>query len=336
MDDNIKVIGMLRDLLINNNECSKNYYCLVFLCEKTLEVNVKGEGFQGKDRHSMKAYFDEQKGKPYKEASNINNFITEKQLVDYCARIVSQHAQKFQDLGFIPIIQATQTGGGQGNEKFFWLELKAIDDANFADFSSENNETNISEVNYRRVPAKDIKLAFYMKPFFKDGEMKNRSIKGLSFLLGWMLLSIGFIAVLIALAFSVTAFGNKYITFQILSFVMLGGCIFITIKYMSRPIMRLAFDRVIKAPELILSFKEYDAEIEMHRDFKEQRTRLTRFIATCPICTGEITLQKGEKHHLQPLVGKCSESPFIHVYSFDRALMTGKLLSDHVILKNNQ
>lgn len=336
MDDNIKVITLLRDILLENNECSKKYYCLIFLCEKTLEVNMRGEGFEGKDRHAMKAYFDNEKGNTYKEISNINNFITEKKLVDYCSEIIVQNQNKFEELGFFPIVKSTETKGGKGNEKLFWLEVKAMDNEIFADFNPDNAENDISMVTYQRVPAKEIKLAFYMKPFFKDGEMKNRSIKGLSFLLGWMLLSIGFIAVLIVLAFAVTALGNEYITFQILSFIMLAGCTFITIKYMSRPIMRLAFDRVIKAPELTLSFKEYDAEIEMHRDFKEQRTRFTRFTATCPICTGEITLQKGEKHHLQPLVGKCSESPFIHVYSFDRALMTGKLLSEHVILKNNQ
>lgn len=301
-----------------------------------LEVNMKGEGFEGKDRHAMKAYFDDAKGNIYKEISNINNFMKEKWLVDYCSRIIAQNQQKFKELGFFPIVKNTGTAGGKGNEKLFWLEIKEIEDEVFADFNLDNAENDISKVTYQRLPAKDIKLAFYMKPFFKNGEMRNRSIKGLSFLLGWMLLSIGLVAFLVFLAFATTAFGNQYITFQILSFIILAGCAFITIKYMSQPIMRLAFDRVIKAPESILSFKEYDAEIEMHRDFKEQRTRFTRFTATCPICTGEITLQKGEKHHLQPLVGKCSESPFIHVYSFDRALMTGRLLSEHVILKNNQ
>lgn len=336
MGDNIKVISLLRDLLIENNECSKNYYCLLFLCEKTLEVNLKGEGFEGKDRHAMKAYFDDEKGNTYKEISNINNFITEKRLVDYCSGVIVQNRQKFEKLGFFPIVKSTETKGGKGNEKLFWLEVKAIDDEVFSSFNVEHTVIDISEVAYRRVPAKDIKLAFYMKPFFKNGEMKNRSLKGGIFIFGSILLSFGLIALLVILSYAITFLGNKNITFQLFNFGIAGVSIFLLIKYFYLPISNLPYDRVIKAPELMLAFKEFDAEIEMHRDFKEQRTRFTRFTATCPICTGEITLQKSEKHHKQPLVGRCSESPFIHVYSFDRALMTGKLLSEHVIIKNNQ
>ena len=55
--------------------------------------------------------------------------------------------------------------------------------------------------------------------------------------------------------------------------------------------------------------------------------KVTEFTATCPICSGVIELANGKPDQKQPLVGRCREAPHAHVYSFDRVLMSGKLLS---------
>lgn len=60
---------------------------------------------------------------------------------------------------------------------------------------------------------------------------------------------------------------------------------------------------------------------------RNQLTRITRFKGICPICSAEVVLRIGQPDHNLPLVGRCVESPFAHVYSFDRVLMCGKLLS---------
>ena len=70
------------------------------------------------------------------------------------------------------------------------------------------------------------------------------------------------------------------------------------------------------------------ADFEMYRDReRNQLTRVTRFRGICPICSAEVVLRTGQTDHNLPLVGRCVESPFAHVYSFDRVLMIGKLLS---------
>lgn len=66
----------------------------------------------------------------------------------------------------------------------------------------------------------------------------------------------------------------------------------------------------------------------MYRDqYKNQITRFTRFVGTCPICTADVVLRKGKPDFSVPLVGRCVESPFAHVYSFDRVTMKGRKIS---------
>ena len=74
----------------------------------------------------------------------------------------------------------------------------------------------------------------------------------------------------------------------------------------------------------------------MYRDNERNKiTRFTKFIATCPICTADIVLREGQPDQKAHLVGRCVESPFAHVYSFDRVTMRGKYLNNFIIFKKN-
>ena len=99
-------------------------------------------------------------------------------------------------------------------------------------------------------------------------------------------------------------------------------------KYWAKPIWNLPEYRVIKAPITFISIHEDHADIEMYRDReRNQLTRVTRFKGICPICSSDVVLREGKPDHNLPLVGRCVESPFAHVYSFDRVLMKGCLLT---------
>lgn len=51
---------------------------------------------------------------------------------------------------------------------------------------------------------------------------------------------------------------------------------------------------------------------------------LRRYVAPCPICrTATVRLSKGEPDFKRRIVGRCSESPREHVYSFDRVTLEG-------------
>ena len=77
-----------------------------------------------------------------------------------------------------------------------------------------------------------------------------------------------------------------------------------------------------------IALHEDHADIEMYRDKdRNQLTRITRFKGVCPVCSADVVLREGRPDQKVPLVGRCVESPFAHVYSFDRVIMKGKKLS---------
>ena len=90
------------------------------------------------------------------------------------------------------------------------------------------------------------------------------------------------------------------------------------------PIWLLPEHRVIKAPSTFLAFNELEAEIEIYRD--QDKNQITRFTSTCPTCAADVVLRSGQPDQKAPLVGRCVESPFTHVYSFDRVTLKGRRL----------
>jgi len=44
---------------------------------------------------------------------------------------------------------------------------------------------------------------------------------------------------------------------------------------------------------------------------------MLRYTARCPICDGEVTIEKGRRQHRGRLVGECGRNPVEHVFSFD-------------------
>ena len=121
--------------------------------------------------------------------------------------------------------------------------------------------------------------------------------------------------------------GQKFTTLDLLLIVCLIVFSYLSFKYWYIPLWKLPEHRVIKAPMTFISLNEDHADIEMYRDReRNQLTRVTRFRGICPICSAEVVLRNGQPDQNFPLVGRCVESPFAHVYSFDRVLMIGKLL----------
>lgn len=329
MIENYKVIEILLELLSENKQTAKCYYCLYLVCEQTLTQYQKGAEYEGAERYQMKRVYDDSKGNKCDDSKADNKWLKEADFKTYCQKLVEQHIERFREIGLIPVINATEDAVGKGNKKLFWLETQAI--SHEENQIEDDSTIDISKINYDRAPSEQIKLAFYIKPFFKNRELKNRSFQSLGFFITWMVLAFVTLIILFIMAYSTVLVGNQYITFQILNLLFLGLLAFLSIKYVFIPFLKLPEYRVIKAPLLMLGWNEYHSEIEMHRNFKEQITRFTRFTADCPICSGEIALSNGEKDYNLALVGRCSESPLLHVYSFDRALLKGKLLSDHIV-----
>ncbi|PCN59640.1 hypothetical protein [Acinetobacter sp. YT-02] len=329
-DNKLQVLKKLQNELSDFLQTGKAYECLKVMCADSIDALQNG--------HDEKVTFTRWKLKARYEGSTqaadeidpkeLQKWIDDKKLNIVLTNIIQAEHQPFQELGYFPVVKTNETKGGKGNEKLYWLDIEKkrfeiVDQQ--ADAPDEFS--HIEFVEYHRSEPSAIKISWFYRFFFKNGEMKNRSLRGL-FLISVIFSSVIFwLLYLIVVALVLVREGQSFTSFNLL---ILFGVVFFTWllwKYEFIPIWNLPEHRVIKAPMIFLSLNELDAEIEMYRDKeRNQITRFTRFTATCPICTADIVLRDGKPDQNAPLVGRCAESPFAHVYSFDRVTMKGKYL----------
>jgi hypothetical protein len=93
-------------------------------------------------------------------------------------------------------------------------------------------------------------------------------------------------------------------------------------------------NRIISAPILLLPNNVDNAQIEYVATEKLSPTtgrpirkfRVVIYSSTCPICKSRIEVENGGREFHNRLIGRCTEVPLEHVYSFDRFLCKGKAL----------
>lgn len=214
-------------------------------------------------------------------------------------------------LGYTP-------GGGRGVVSLYWLELEPQNDAEKT-LEIEPSSTII----YRRSAKGAIKTALAARLFLKGGEMRNLSVRGLSFLSSILLGSTLWMALLAIVLFALSQRDGPITMGSLITLgLTLAGFVFIWRDFYT-PWFRVIDDCVVKAPEWVSAFSETSCELEMYRHDNYRWTRLVRFTADCPVCGSTIQLQPGKPDQNLPLVGRCLESPRAHVYSFDRMTLRG-------------
>lgn len=115
---------------------------------------------------------------------------------------------------------------------------------------------------------------------------------------------------------------------DLLAFVVIIGGPWAFIRKVDK-MMRIFDDRIVIAPDWTLAWKEFGATMELEGDSENGGTRavkVVRYAAPCPICDGLLRLDRGEPDYPRRLVGRCSQSPREHVYSFDRITRRGVAL----------
>ncbi|WP_157197945.1 MULTISPECIES: hypothetical protein [Methylomonas] len=93
-------------------------------------------------------------------------------------------------------------------------------------------------------------------------------------------------------------------------------------------------NRIISAPILLLPNTVDNAQIEYVATEKLspitgrpiRKFRVVIYSSTCPICQSRIEVENGGKEFHNRLIGRCTEVPLEHVYSFDRFLCKGRFL----------
>ena len=97
-----------------------------------------------------------------------------------------------------------------------------------------------------------------------------------------------------------------------------------------KPLIRLPSERVTIANDLLLAYFQFNGQFKLKRDGKSKVAggwfQLVRHHATCPICSGEVDVPDGGRSFPGRLVGRCSESPLEHVFSFVPVVLQGQWL----------
>lgn len=209
--------------------------------------------------------------------------------------------------------------GGKGNISQFWLVLEVMPTAT----QSAETLTNQLDIAYRRTAKGEVKPTRLLRWLLKDGELRNRSHKGIFFLSSIMLMSVIWI-----LMFAVSLLGMWLMTAplsigHLVKLLVSSAVFWLVWREFYQPWWRLIDDRVITAPQWVVTFAEDTCQLEMHRHEGQKWVRLVRFTADCPLCGGSVELMPGKPDHHLPLVGRCLESPHYHVFSFDRSHLLG-------------
>ena len=317
---------VLHKNLKENLQASKAYECLKIMCEDSIKALEKGNNeLITFSRWKLKACYEGVKKVEQTDPKELQKWIDDKQLNKCLNNLVSSHLQDFQSLGYIPTVKKNETRGGQGNERVYWIDIEELVST---ELEATEESVDIDTITYVREKPELIKVSLFYRLLFRQGELKNRSVQGAILILLIFFIVVFWILYLVSVSIVLTKAFSVLSQFNLICVVATGIFTAIMWKCWLLPIWNLPEHRVIKAPSVFLAINESEAEIEIYRDQdRNQITRFTRFTATCPICTADVVLRAGQPDQKAPLVGRCVESPFAHVYSFDRVMLQGKRLS---------
>lgn len=223
-------------------------------------------------------------------------------------------------LKHLPVIASSETKGGAGNQRIYWLATQPVEASDVGPPAGQARR----QVIYARTENGEVQPTLLLRLIFRKGVLENRSWRGV-LMLTTVLLGMGFLLLWVfSSIWSLSAIDQMLTLRQLASSVLVVFFAWITWQGLHQPWVELVESRVVKAPAPLLSLKEDSAELEMYRDdAKKPWTRFVRFSSDCPFCGGRILLAGGKPDHQMPLVGRCGESPHAHVFSFDRARLSG-------------
>ena len=223
-------------------------------------------------------------------------------------------------LKHLPVIESNDGKGGAGNQRIYWLATRPIETIDGGPQAGREHR----QIVYIRTDDGEVQPALFLRLIFRKGVLENRSWRGLMMFIIVFLGMGSLLLWVLASIWSLSTIDQALTLRQLAStalVVFLAWCIW---RGVHQPWVELVDHRVVKAPASLLALKEDSAELEMYRDdAKRPWTRFVRFSSECPLCGGQVLLAQGKPDHLMPLVGRCGESPHAHVFSFDRARLSG-------------
>lgn len=234
-----------------------------------------------------------------------------------------QIRQLCQDAGceWLPLLEI-RLGGGRGNPTMYSISLTPLAPAEADDSASEDPEVDDGTVRYRIDPAKP---AFWLRVLLGSRPFPLASWRGYV-VIGSAALNFALIGLIWWAVLAVWMKGRP-ITTADLSLGAIALAVSWALWRITRPIRLLPVNRVVLANEAFLSFSTVHGQLRAMRDGQSKASPrqfyVVRHWAICPVCAAEIDLSDGGEEFPGRLVGRCSDAPLEHVYSFDPVRLMG-------------
>jgi hypothetical protein len=223
--------------------------------------------------------------------------------------------------------------GGRGIESRYWLIAEPLPEINDEEqlltdeASSSAKQTNI---RYQIEENGEVAPSWIARWLLHDGQIRL-SIRLLVAYFGLLLILFAFVVVLSLISWTGLSVPRPVTTLDLTTLISIFAVPYTVWLIFIKPCLRLFDDRIVPAPELLVSFKEKSAQLELFKDGDLRLIKLVRYTAPCPICGATLHLEDGAPDYPRRLVGRCYDSPREHIYSFDRATQKGTVLRSPII-----
>jgi len=308
----------LKDYLTVHGRTAQHYQVLHFLADATLHRLSEGkqplfkylairEAVTGETEGDASAWF----GRHWKTLTG--------EFRQKCEEGIQKLASD-RGLTVYPWIEKRESNGGAGNQALICLAALPIP------ASSAQPEKKLPKHDIDYIPAEKLKLSWWVRWLFDQNHVAEGWRK-------WMLVwpnllwfaIVGLLGVFLLWAMSQSA---SPLSTRDTIFLIYIGLLAWYAHYLVDRFCRLVDDRIVPASEHMVGFKEFGVCLELFKPEGStadtpKRARMIKYAGTCPVCSAQVLLDKGEPDFPRRIVGRCQESPREHVFSFDRATRTG-------------
>lgn len=314
------VARCLLDYLAVHGKSSQMYNVLQFLAQRTLEHLD-----EGKPAHFN--YFAIRSGVTGDIEGDASAWFSRhwKAIAGDFRQKCEQGIQKFaadRGFDFYPWVEKQESGGGAGNQAL--ISLVALPIPATTEGPLGDTQTPHHDIDY--IPAEKLELSWWARWLFDKDRVAHGWRK---WLLIWPNL-IWFVFVALAAVFLLYAMSRAATpvsTHDLIILIYIGLLTWYA-HYTVKRFSRLVDDRMILASDSMVGFREFGVCLELFKpggakSNTPKSARMIKYAAQCPTCGAQVLLGEGEPDFPRRIVGRCQESPREHVFSFDRATLTG-------------
>lgn len=319
----LNVLRIWLDQVGGNNRCAQ---VLALLAEDTAHRLNSGHASPALDADTLRKYYYDKYGGRIPETP-ASRWLPSAQVLKWwdARRSPLEQACRQAELTVLPVL-TLQTGGGRGNTTVYRLDFEPLPVGDEASEPPSSVGAGAGDSGGIRYQVEPVKAAWWLRPIIGEKAFRMRSWRG--YLLVGVVACEAFV-LLAAWGFLFLAFrGTRPVQVSDIGLLLSLLALTWTWWHVMQPIIRLPIDRVTVANDLLLAWSQLNGQLRLTRDAQSKRLggwfQLVRHRGTCPLCAGEVEIESGGRAFPGRLVGRCSDSPLEHVFSFDPVSLGGR------------